>query len=551
MLNLNDKNKKISLSQGLGRSLIILILAVLAVGAIIFYRQISSQGLVSGKNNSSDIRQVRVASVHNLSLNLDPLPLLGEVQSQSSATVYSQVSGEVVGVYKKVGDYVYANQVIAEINNWSQKSAVAQAEAGVELAQASLDKIEKGGTDTQTSLLKTALDSAQTTLSASKISVVNTLNDAFAKTDDAIRNKVDSMFSNPQRDNPQVLFPVADSQLEIDIEWKRYVIEDMLDKWESSLNVLSVNDDLLAELDRRKIDLDFVRVFLDKMALAVNTLSPNSNLSETTISAWKVSLSATRTVVNGTITSLATAKSSLSGATSGVEVAQLNYDQALSGGRIEDITAAKAQLKQAEAGLQLANANLEKTIIRASLSGTINSLDLERGDFVSAFTPVVNIANNKSLEIITYITEENRKDLTIGSQVSIGSQWQGVVKKIAPALDPQTKKIKVEISVNDSTVSLTNGQSVSLLLQRVPLKNQTVAIFSVPISAIKIGADQAVVFTVDSENRLVAHQVVLGAISGGKIVLAEGVTVEMEIVTDARGLQAGQEVVVRSLSGGK
>ena len=77
------------------------------------------------------------------------------------------------------------------------------------------------------------------------------------------------------------------------------------------------------------------------------------------------------------------------------------------------------------------------------------------------------------------------------------------------------------------------------------------AIFSVPISAIKIGADQAVVFTVDSENRLVAHQVVLGAISGGKIVLAEGVTVEMEIVTDARGLQAGQEVVVRSLSGGK
>jgi len=51
---------------------------------------------------------------------------------------------------------------------------------------------------------------------------------------------------------------------------------------------------------------------------------------------------------------------------------------------------------------------------------------------------------------------------------------------------------------------------------------------------------------------LVAHPVTLGPIQGGKILLSEGVTADMEIVTDARGLQEGQEVVVLGgMNGGK
>jgi len=543
MQNLGNIQYNMGETKKSRRPWVISALVVTAVLVVVFSQQIGKKEVVGVDLGSSDIRQVRIASVRDLSLDKDPLPLLGKVQSQSSATIYSQVSGEVIALYKKLGDTVWDNQVIAELNNWSQRSAVTQARAGVEVAQANLDKIKKGGTDTQISILKTTLDNAQKTLDETKMSVISVLNDAFAKADDSVRNKIDIMFRDPRGTNPQIFFSVSDSQLEIDIEWERLVIEEMLNEWSTALNNLSVEDDLISKLDVRKTDIDSIRSFLDKMALAVNVLSANSGLSETTINAWKASISATRSVINGVIASLSASKNALNGAQSGLEITQLNYDQAETGGRSEDVTAAEAQLKQAEAGLQSAYANLEKTIIRAPISGTINTLNLEKGDFVSAFQPVVNLANNNSLEVIAYITEEDRTDITVGAKVMVGSQWQGEVKNIAPAIDAQTKKIKVEINVKSSDFNLTNGQSVALFIERDNQDDQKeITEFSIPISALKIGSDDIAVFTVDEENKLVSHPVTMGPILGEKIIIKEGLTADMEIVVDARGLKKGETV---------
>ena len=142
------------------RPWVISALVTVAVLAVVFSQQIGKKEAAGVDLGLSDIRQVRTASVKDLSLDKDPLPLLGKVQSQSSATIYSQVSGEVIALYKKLGDAVWDNQVIAELNNWSQRSAVTQAKASVEVVQANLDKIKKGGTDTQISILKTTLDNS-------------------------------------------------------------------------------------------------------------------------------------------------------------------------------------------------------------------------------------------------------------------------------------------------------------------------------------------------------------------------------------------------------
>ncbi|MEA2112486.1 MAG: efflux RND transporter periplasmic adaptor subunit [Patescibacteria group bacterium] len=533
-------------NKGLGRNKVIIVFTILAILTIIFYQRLVVQENGDQDIDSSDVRQVATMSVRNLSLNKDPLPLLGKVQSQSSANIYSQISGEVIGVYKKLGDTVWSNQIIGELDNWTQKSAVTQAEASVEVAQAGLDKIKKGGRDEQTSILKTTLDNVQNTLTETKISVVNTLNDSFAKADDSIRNKMDAMFRDARGDDPQVIFPVVDSQLEIDLEWRRLLLEEMLEEWSDTLTTFDVEDDLIGELDKRKSNINSIRVFLDKLALAVNILTPTSNLSETTITTWKTNISTTRTVINTSATALSTAKNSLNGAYSNFEIAELNYEQAQTGGRSEDVISAEAQLKQAEAGLQSAYANLEKTIIRASISGTINILNLEKGDFVSAFTPVVSIANNKSLEVVTYITEEDRDDVEVGSKVLVGSKWQGEVKNIAPAIDNKTKKIKVEVTLKDSDMVLTNGQSVSLLVERIFQEvEEELTELSVPISALKIGSADTTVFTVGEGNKLISHPVILGPILGEKIIIKEGVTADMEIVIDARGLKEGQ--IVESL----
>jgi len=54
---------------------------------------------------------------------------------------------------------------------------------------------------------------------------------------------------------------------------------------------------------------------------------------------------------------------------------------------------------------------------------------------------------------------------------------------------------------------------------------------------------------------LVAHEVTLGALLGERVVIASGLTPDMRIVVDARGLREGEKVEVSagggSSSGGK
>ena len=62
-----------------------------------------------------------------------------------------------------------------------------------------------------------------------------------------------------------------------------------------------------------------------------------------------------------------------------------------------------------------------------------------------------------------------------------------------------------------------------------------------PISAIKVEANRTVVFTVEN-GVLVAIPIKTGSILGGNIVIDEGVTLDMFVVLDARGLKEGQQV---------
>ena len=62
-----------------------------------------------------------------------------------------------------------------------------------------------------------------------------------------------------------------------------------------------------------------------------------------------------------------------------------------------------------------------------------------------------------------------------------------------------------------------------------------------PISTIKIEANRTVVFIVE-DNVLVAIPVKTGSILGGSIVIDEGITLDMSIVLDARGLKEGNKI---------
>lgn len=511
------------------RSLIaLIILAVLVAGLGSVLKKAPEVG------RASTIRSVEVKSVTELSSQNSLFSVVGTVSSVSEATVRAEVSGQVTRVNRSLGDSVAAGSIIVELEAASQRAALQQAKGAVDAAKAALAKVQAGTRPEQLAIL-------QSNLEAAKSGAVNTLLSSYAAIDNAIKGGADAMFNNPEETVPSLKFTVPDSQLTADIQNGRVALSAMLKRHAALSPSLSVSSDFTVELPRAESDLRTVRDFLDDMIAGLNRAVPNASVSAATISSFQATASGARTSINAAL-------SAVSGARQALQAAQKNAEQGVTGAQQEDVDAARAAVTQAEGAYAAALANLEKAIIRAPISGTINSLSIKRGDYVQATTPVVTVANNGALEIVAYVTEQDMRDIRPGNSVTLEDDARGIVTRVAPALDPLTKKVEVRIGVAGSPETLVNGQSVSVTFARSGAPVVSTAArpsrIAIPISAVKMGAKDASVFTVAPDSTLIAHPVALGELLGDRVVVVEGLSLDMMIVTDARGLRAGQTVSV-------
>jgi multidrug efflux pump subunit AcrA (membrane-fusion protein) len=479
-------------------------------------------------------RGVRVASVALLSENLSPISLLGTVTSRSEATIRAEGGGKLVAVYKKLGDYVQAGGVIAQFENSAERASVLQAEGAFDAANAGQD-IAQTGSD----IANINNASADVSLEGAKTQSRNTITAAYSTLDDAIRTKTDSAFRNPQTREAHLIVTVADAKLIIKIDEERIAIESMLRAREERNRTLDAQNDLLGELSKIEDEARMVRDYLDDLSFAYSRSIVDNNASQAAIDGFKANTGIARSAVSGALTSIAQSRNALNASISANEIAEKNVIQ----GNTQSIVSGAAQIKSAQGNLDAAKARLEKTIMRSPISGTINSITIETGDFVAPFTEVAVVSNNSALELVASVTDEEARQLTVGDKVTIEGGAQGVITKVAPALDPKTKKIEVRIGILGSTTALINGQSVqvSALRTKIPAA-KNIEEMRVPLSALKITPTGVIVFSVTSSSTLLGHVVKEGALLGDQIVIISGVTPDMEIVTDARGLEEGVHV---------
>ena len=470
------------------------------------------------------LRSVEIASVNALSQDSVSLPVLGKVKSVSEAVIRTESQGEIRRLTKSLGDRVFAGEIIAEFENSLERAAVLQAEARVEQAEVS------------SSISDSQLTNAELALTEAKTQAINTLRAAYASADGIVRRDVDAFITNEFTSSPQLLFNPPDFQLRINLETGRTDLERILSEWDTSLDALVLTSDLEGALALGEAHVAFLRNYLDDAGQALNTYNPSTS-EEATVNGWRTSVATARATVGSLASSISGAKDRLNGANTALIVAQ---SDAATG---EGSSLSSASLKQAEAGLTQARAALEKTIVRSPISGTLNSLTLERGDFVGAFQEVATVANNNALEIVGYITSDDRSRIEVGSVVLVEGGPEAVVTRIAPALDPVTKKIEIKVGFKGEQPDLTNGSSVRLEVIRETQEVITDEII-IPISALKIESEGNFVFTVNEESELIPQEVEVGALLGENIQIVSGITSDMFIVTDARGLKAGQKVTV-------
>jgi multidrug resistance efflux pump len=508
-------------------------LGIAAIGLVVVVGLIKV--IVSGGNATAETkvtnRKVVVSSIGELSNSDKDFPLVGTVTSLSEATIRSESSGRLTYVSKKLGDMVYAGGVIAEFENSGEKAAVLQAEGAYEQAKAarSIAGLNSG--------------QAGTSLTDTRNLALNSIISSYTTIEDAVRGKTDAAYTDPKFDQVRLVISVPDANLATSLESKRKSIEKILLAREIKNKSLTQNSDLITELNSALLDSQVIKGYLDDLYTAYSKALPDAAFSQVTLDTGKTNTQTARQAVATTISALVTMRTTLTASITANQVAGADNLAESSGA----LATADAQVKQALGAYNGALARLEKTIIRSPITGTLNSLTINTGDYISAFTQVAVVSNNGALEVISAVTDDDAKRITVGSPVVIDGTVAGVVTRIAQAIDPLTKKIEVRIGIKDFKSNLVNGQSVRIVVSQ-DKKNQTtqkqVGPIIIPIAALKLTPRGGNVFTLSATNTLIAVPVKEGAILGEEIQILEGLQGNETIVTDARGLKEGQVVDV-------
>lgn len=317
----------------------------------------------------------------------------GEVKTTESGAreivIRAEVGGKVSRVVAK-GARVSLGQVLAELENASQRAALLQAEGSLDVATAGLSKTRRGTREEQQSILGTNVSSAQSSLSSAKESAVTSLSSAYSAIEDAIHRKSDDMFDSPDTNVPHFSVPTTETQLATQAESARVTMGVILKRQTERSQSLSTGDDLLAEIKRTDQELRSVRSYLDNLIVVVNKAIATNGVTSANIATYKSDLSAARANVNTAVTNLTSARETLTSRQAAVDVAQQNLGQGTTVDEA-DILSASASVKQAQGAYASALAAYQKTIIRAPAFGTVVACSPNVGDVINTGADVCRI----------------------------------------------------------------------------------------------------------------------------------------------------------------
>ncbi|MFT6911201.1 MAG: multidrug efflux pump subunit AcrA (membrane-fusion protein) [Candidatus Paceibacteria bacterium] len=207
----------------------------------------------------------------------------------------------------------------------------------------------------------------------------------------------------------------------------------------------------------------------------------------------------------------------------------------------QELSQERARVNQARLRSQLAADNFNKTIVKAKSGGVVSGLDLDTGDYVTAFAPVGNIKTIDQLELVAYVNASEKRYVSIDSAVTVaGNETQ--IKNISSTVDSITRKLKATI-IAPNDIVLTEGLSVPCTIART---TDTVTRLDgaaiIPLSAISVVGIDPYVFLLNEDETTKAVPVTTGAILGTQIVvygLESG-----DIISDARGIKDGVRVSI-------
>jgi len=171
---------------------------------------------------------------------------------------------------------------------------------------------------------------------------------------------------------------------------------------------------------------------------------------------------------------------------------------------VDQLEVAKAEFESFEARLNAIKDQLGFLTVRAPFSGIITERYVDNGDLVqsglseSSAQPIVDVMDISKLRLNIYLPESEAPDVQVGDSLSAtfpelqGKEFQATISRVANALDPHTKTMRVEVDIINKDLQLKPGMYARIELTLKSSPNT----LSVPHPAISVEKNQYFLYKV-------------------------------------------------------
>lgn len=411
--------------------------------------------IVSGGNTKNEQVTVVKGAVK------EQVAVTGKTVSVHDVSLGFEKAGTIASTPVSVGSRVSKGQILATLDSSELSADLAKAKANLAQEVVKLETTRRG---------------SALSFGDARANLVSKIKDAYVKTDDAIRNNVDTFFKNPRQSGNYIEFSFKDggteyrfpldSDLQIKINSERYALEKVLNNWQTSLQSIDSAKDLDPYVLTAENNLNQTKSFLNTVALAANSIVATEYQYEATINGYKSTVSEARTSVFTAVTNLLAAKEKVTSAPKPIT------DTSGANTVFDDVLTQEARVEQFQAELDAVRAQLEKTIIRSPIDGLVTKQDAEVGEIVTSGTKLVSVISDAQMEIEANVSEVNIGKLQLNNTVSItfdaflGQTYTGKVFYIEPAetIVDDVVNYKIKISIEGDIKDIKSGLTANLTI---------------------------------------------------------------------------------------
>ncbi len=211
---------------------------------------------------------------------------------------------------------------------------------------------------------------------------------------------------------------------------------------------------------------------------------------------------------------------------------------------------AKYSADQAAANLNLLEERLARTVIRAPISGVLDSREIEVGTMVGPGTPVARIVDINPVKIAGGVPERYAQDVRTGTEATVtfdvmpDEDFSGRINYVGAVVDPRNRTFPVEVRIPNPGGLIKPQMVANIDMVRRTLEDVIV----VPQEALIRVEDGYVVFVVENEGgvELVQSKVVeLGPAQEDQVVVLSGLMEgERLVVVGQQTVATGDRVSV-------